>query len=98
MKEFIDALSVHTIREEARLDGINAKLHQIAELQAKQHVILEEHIRRTELLEVSVAQLGQRTRALEDGSLSWSIAGKLSAIISATLGALYGVLKAAGVL
>lgn len=51
MREFLDALNAHTIREEARLDRIFGELSAVREILSAQQGILDEHIKRSERLE-----------------------------------------------
>jgi hypothetical protein len=97
---FVEALNVHTVREEAKLGAIHDRLLEIVAIQSEQKAILAEHIRRSNANEDLIRDLRAATEArlrpLEDSTVSWASAGKLSAILASTAGVVYAILKAMG--
>ena len=98
---FIEALNSHTTREESKLEAIHERLLEIVAIQSEQKAILAEHIRRSnaneDLIRDFRAHVEHRFRPLEDSTVSWASAGKLSAVLASSAGIVYAVLKAMGV-
>lgn len=66
--------------------SINKHIANIDVTQAKQNVVLEEHIRRTELAEKSIEDVQKRIAPIEKHISMWAGAGKLLAILGIVSG------------
>lgn len=91
-----DTLLERLLRIDGRLDTINDKLSALAATATVHQATLDEHMRRTELLEKSVAAVQERIRPLEKSEVRWALAAKVVAFVAATVGAVAGLIKLLG--
>lgn len=84
------------LRIDGRLDTINEKLSSLAATAAMHQVSLEEHMRRTELLEKSVTAVQERIQPLEKSEVRWALAAKVVAFLAAAAGGVVGLIKLLG--
>ena len=83
-------------RMEKKLDDILEKVHSIDKTLISQHISLEHHIRRTDLLEDKVFGVEEEIKPLKQGVATIKGVFKLISFIGLAISMLVGVLKLLG--
>lgn len=90
-------MSDETLRRlEDKLDHAREELTRIREIQAKQHVSLEEHMRRTEAAEEAIADFRSEIAPIRAHIAGVQMLGKAVGVMSAGVAMLTGMLKLLG--